>query len=264
MELLPAASIAVARVDLKPHDPAAVAVASAAAARLQCLAPLLPSLDTLVVALVPDDREFAALLLVEGAVSEPDLRACAADLARTLAARAPPEGSSPPVLPAGTTGAGMRPRFIVGLDAGTERLPRGLRNPVAGMLTRLAGHPVAFAVEGGEALRSLSSLAVTYLPFPSMGTAADRILAVGCGLRPLPDGGAELRMEIDLVDAAAAAALARQIRNVGRIVSLPGDEAAWAPFRERVHSLAARVAGDGSTVEADAILTPEGLRGLLL
>jgi len=139
----------------------------------------------------------------------------------------------------------------------------GVRGPLADAFARLARHPIVLGVLGGEALRTMSGLAATYLPLSSMGEAADRIVALAYGITPLPDGSAAVRVEVDLADAPAAASLARQVTQVGRIAALEGEKAAWSELRGMVRGLVARVGGDGRRVEIDGVLTPEGLASLL-
>jgi hypothetical protein len=106
-------------------------------------------------------------------------------------------------------------------------------------------------------------MAATYLPLSSMGEAADRIAAMAYGLAPRIDGSAMIRLEVELGDAESAASLARQIRLVGRIAALDGEQVAWQEFRSMVRDLEARVLDDGRRVQVDAVLTPEGLAGIL-
>ncbi|MBI5499097.1 MAG: hypothetical protein HY907_02570 [Deltaproteobacteria bacterium] len=264
---VPAGAAAVVRVDLSgAAGPFAVeALGEASAERLGCLREMLPDLKRVAVALVPRGREFAAWLLVDGVVSRAAIDACGEDLAKAFAQRPLPDGASPAVQPLpGGAGKGDAPgSWIVALDLDVERQPAGLGGPVAAAYTRLAGWPIVLAVGGGESLRNLSGMAATYLPLSSMGEAADRIAALAYGIQPRADGTADILVEVDCVDDASAAALARQVRQVGRIAALDGEGAAWADLRDMVRELRAEVVGGGRRVEARAVLTAAGLRALV-
>jgi hypothetical protein len=149
------------------------------------------------------------------------------------------------------------------VDRDLERTPLGIRGPLGTAFSRLARHPIVVAVLGGEALRTLSGMAATYLPLSSMGEAADRIVTIAYGIEPRPDGSAAVRVEVEMTTAKAAEQLARQVRQVGRIVALDGEDAAWAGLRSMVRDLSARVGGDGRRVDVEGVLTPAGLRGII-
>ena len=263
---MPSGAAAVVRVDLTGPmgDLAALALGSASGERLGCLRELLPDLDRLAVALVPRGREFAAWLLVDGAVPRPSIDGCGADLAKAFAQRPLPDGATPSVrrVPDGEVREGAPGSWILALDLDVERQSAGLDGPMAAVYTRLASWPIVMVVGGGEALRNLSGMAATYLPLSSMGEAADRIAALGYGIQPRADGTADIVVEVECLDAASASALARQVLQVGRIAALAGEDAAWSGLREMVRELRARVVGGGRRVEARALLTVEGLRAL--
>jgi hypothetical protein len=268
LDRLPSTAAAVVRVRF--DGPAAAALAEAlgeaGGERLACLAELLPELRQAAIAFVPRGREFAALLLLDGNVARAAVDRCGAELARAFAGRPLPEGATPAVKSAtggGDGGAAAAGSWLVALDLETERLPAGVRGPLAEAFNRLAEFPVVAAVSGGEALRALSGMAATYLPLSSMGEAADRIAAMAYGLEPRGDGSAVIRLEVELTDAEAAKSLARQVRLVGRIGALEGEPVAWQELRAMVRDLAAQVVGSGRVVRVDATLTPEGLAGLL-
>jgi len=264
---LPAGAIAVVRVDVAgpAGQAAAKGIAELAGDRLGCLVELLPSLERVALGFVARGREFAALLLLDGTVSREAVDRCGTELAKAFAVRPRPEGSSPVAQPA-NRGAGDAANdapgsWSVAVDLDVDREATGLRGPIAEAYSRLATYPVVVAVSGGEALRSLSGLAATYLPLSSMGEAADRIVALAYGIAPRPDGSATARLEVELTDAASAESLARQVRQVGRITALDGEQAAWGELRGMVHDLRAQIVG--RRVIVDGTLTPDGLAGLL-
>lgn len=268
LDRLPSGATAIVRVRF--DGPAAAvlarAIEDAGGERLACLAALLPDLRQAAIAFVPRGREFAALLLLDGSLPRSTVDRCAADLARAFAGRPLPEGSVPVVRPSGRArdaGGDEAGSWLVALDPETDRLPPGVRGPLAESFDRLAEFPVVVAVSGGEALRSLSGMAATYLPLSSMGEAADRIQAMAYGLAPRADGSAVVRLEVETADAEAAEALERQARLVGRIASIDGERVAWRELRSMVGGLQTRVLDDGRRVRVEATLTPEGLAGLL-
>lgn len=268
LDRLPSSATAIVRVRFDgPGAPVlARALEAAAGDRLACLAALLPDLRRAAIAFVPRGREFAALLLLDGTIERAAVDRCGADLARAFGGRPLPEGSVPAVRPAGRTADGTTDDaggWLVALDPETERLPPGIRGALAESFHRMEEFPVVAAVSGGEALRALSGMAATYLPLSSMGEAADRIVAMAYGLSPRADGSAAVRLEVELADAEAARALARQARQIGRITALDGERAAWREFRSMVRDLDARVLDDGRRVRVEATLTPEGLAGVL-
>jgi hypothetical protein len=263
---VPSGAAAVVRVDLTGplSDVAALALGAASGERLGCLRDMLPDVERLAVALVPRGREFAAWLLVDGVVARPAIDGCGAELAKAFAQRPLPEGASPSVRRAadGEAPADAPGGWVLALDLDVERQSIGLSGPIAAVYTRLASWPIVLAVGGGEALRNLSGMAATYLPLSSMGEAADRILALGYGVQPRADGTADIVVEVECLDAASASALARQVLQVGRIAALEGEDAAWSGLREMVRDLRARVVGGGRRVEAQGLLTVEGLQAL--
>ncbi|MBN1771744.1 MAG: hypothetical protein JXB32_10810, partial [Deltaproteobacteria bacterium] len=268
LDRLPSTAVAVVRVRFDGPGAAVLARAlrEAGGERLACFAELLPDLRQAALAFIPRGRELAALLLLDGSVARSAVDRCGADLAQAFAGRPLPEGSVPAVKSAqdtGHDGATETGSWLVALDLETDRLPSGVRGPLAESFSRLAEFPVVAAASGGEALRTLSGMAATYLPLSSMGEAADRIEALAYGLAPRADGSAVVRLEVELSDAEAAESLARQVRLVGRIGALDGERVAWQEFRAMVRDLAATVLDDGRRVRVDATLTPEGLAGVL-
>lgn len=264
LDRLPSSATAVVRVRFDGPGAAVLARAleEAGGERLACLAELLPELRQAAIAFVPRGREFAALLLLDGTVERAAVDRCGAELARAFAGRPLPEGSTPAVKSAEAAGHDGAGSWLLALDLETERLPAGVRGPLAEAFNRLAEFPIVAAVSGGDALRALSGMAATYLPLSSMGEAADRIAALAYGLSPRADGSAVVRLEVELGDAESAKSLARQVRLVGRIGALDGEQVAWQELRSMVRDLEARVVGDGRRVRVDATLTPAGLAGI--
>jgi hypothetical protein len=82
------------------------------------------------------------------------------------------------------------------------------------------------------------------------------------GLAPHPDGTAAVRLEVELLDSAAAESLARQAREIGRITALDGEKVAWQELRGMLRDVVVRRIG-ARRVQVDATLTAAGFASLL-
>jgi hypothetical protein len=263
LDRLPASSVAVVRVALGgPLGAVAARAVAASGERLQCLGKMIPSLSSIAVGFVPRGRDFATLMFLDGPVAAEAVDACSAELAKAFALRPLPEGSSPTVRPASGAKDEAATGWVLALDLDMDRLPAGVRGPLAVAYSRLANYPVVLAATGGESLRQLSGMAATYLPLSSMGEAADRIAALAYGLAPQADGTAAIRLEVELLDSAAAESLARQAREIGRITALDGEKVAWQELRGMVRDVVVRRVGS-RRVQVDASLSSEGFASLL-
>jgi hypothetical protein len=263
LDRLPASSVAVVRVALGgPLGALAAQAVAASGERLQCLGKMIPSLSSITVGFVPRGRDFATMMFLDGPVAAEAVDGCGTELAKAFAMRPLPEGSSPAVRSAGGATGKPAPGWILALDLDVDRPPTGVRGPLAVAYSRLANYPVVLAATGGAALRQLSGMAATYLPLSSMGEAADQIAAMAYGLAPHPDGTAAVRLEVELLDSAAAESLARQAREIGRITALDGEKAAWQELRGMLRDVVVRRIG-ARRVQVDATLTAAGFASLL-
>jgi hypothetical protein len=263
LSLLPAGANALLRIESGDRGgvvAAAVRLAVAADERTACLGPLFHRADRLVVAFRVGDADPSVGLLLVGDLEEREVEACAEALAGALAARAPAEGSAPPVV---LGDAGGRPAFLVALDRGIADEPRGVTGPLAAAYSRLADAPVALAAAGGDAMGRLFRAVPAYLPLSTLGDAAGRIAAVGYSLDPREDGSASVRLSLVALDGETASSVARHVDRVGRLVGLPSEGAGWEGASGVVEDVSVARPGGGRRVEVTARLTQAGLRSLV-